>query len=87
MKIYAKQVPPEYQEAPLFMEEWPENVYIFGNRHFRGHGAEYIENIKNSMYDAAYELKQLMQGLHARGYSLIEILAYWVKTYNIINGL
>lgn len=62
MKIYAEQVAPEYQESPLFMGEWPENVYIFGNRHFNDHGAEYIENIKNSMYDAADELKQLQRG-------------------------
>lgn len=74
MKIYAKQVPPDYQESPLFMEEWPENVYIFGNRHFRDHGAEHIENIKNSMYDAADELKQLQRG---RSYynSFIDIIA------------
>lgn len=62
MKIYAKQVPPEYQESPLFMGEWPENVYIFGNRHFQDHGGDVIENIKNSMYDAAEELKQLPRG-------------------------
>lgn len=82
MKIYAKQVTPEYQESPLFMEEWPENVYIFGNRYFRDHGAEYIENIKNSMYDAAYELKQLIHGLHARNYSLIEILNDFLPAEN-----
>ena len=62
MKIYAKQVTPEYQESPLFMEEWPENVYVFGNRHFQDRGGDYIENIKNSMYDAADELKALPRG-------------------------
>lgn len=62
MKIYAKQVPAEYQESPLFMEEWPENVFVFGNRYYRDHGGDYIENIKNSMYDAADELKRLMRG-------------------------
>ena len=62
MKIYAKQVAPEYQESPLFMEEWPENVYVFGNRHYKNHGGDYIENIKNSMYDAADELKALPRG-------------------------
>ena len=62
MKIYAKQVAPECQESPLFMEEWPENVYVFGNRHYKNHGGEYIENIKNSMYDAADELKALPRG-------------------------
>ena len=73
MKIYAKQVAPEFQESPLFFDEWPENVYIFGNRHYIDHGAEYIENIKNSMYDAADELKRVIRGA-AFGYSLIEIL-------------
>ena len=74
MKIYAKQVAPEYQGSPLFMEEWPENVYVFGNRHYKDHGGEYIENIKNSMYDAADELKALPRG---RSYynSFIDILA------------
>ena len=38
MKIYAKQVPPEYQESPLFMGEcWPGNVFVFGNRDFNDH--------------------------------------------------
>ena len=74
MKIYAKQVTPEYQESPLFMEEWPENVYVFGNRHYKDHGGDYIENIKNSMYDAADELKALPRG---RSYynSFVDILA------------
>ena len=74
MKIYAKQVTPEYQESPLFMEEWPENVYVFGNRHYKDHGGEYIENIKNSMYDAADELKTLPRGGSYYN-SFIDILA------------
>ena len=74
MKIYAKQVAPEWQESPLFMNEWPENVYIFGNRHYKDHGGEYIENLKNVMYDAADELKALSRG---RSYynSFIDIIA------------
>ena len=74
MKIYAKQVPPEYQESPLFMGEWPENVYAFGNRHFRDRGGEYIEKIENSLYDAADELKQLQRGLSYYN-SFIDIIA------------
>lgn len=74
MKIYAKQVQPEYQESPLFMEEWPENVYIFGNRYYNDHGAEYIENIKNSMYDAADALKELPRG-YSYYTSFIDIIA------------
>lgn len=51
MKIYAKQVPPEYQESPLFMDEcWPENVFAFGNRHYTAH-AERLEDIKRALED------------------------------------
>lgn len=36
MKILAKQIPPEYQESPLFIEGfWPENVATFGNRDYK----------------------------------------------------
>ncbi len=40
MKIYAKQVPPEYQESPLFLGDdfWPENVHVYGNRDYKEHG-------------------------------------------------
>lgn len=80
MKIFAEQGPPEYQESPLFMEEWPESVYIFGNDHYKEHGE--IEKLKGSLHDAAYELKQLEQGLHARDYSLIEILNDFLQAEN-----
>ena len=34
MKVYARQIAPEYQESPLFLgdEFWPENVLVYGNR-------------------------------------------------------
>ena len=62
MKIYAEQIAPEYQESPLFWEDLPENVYIYGNSRLKGNGAKEIENIKNSIYDAAAELKYLLRG-------------------------
>lgn len=38
MKIYAKQIPPEHQESPFFLEkEYYENVNIFGNRDYTSH--------------------------------------------------
>ena len=38
MKIYARQIAPEYQESPLFLEgSWPEKVYVFGNRRLNQH--------------------------------------------------
>jgi hypothetical protein len=50
MKIYAKQVPPEYQESPLFYgdEFWPENVFVFGNRDFNQH-ADTLNDLKTAL--------------------------------------
>lgn len=50
MKIYAKQVPPEYQESPLFFGDWPENVFVFGNRYFTDHAGR-LEDIKRALED------------------------------------
>jgi hypothetical protein len=51
MKIYAKQVPPEYQESPLFMDEcWPENVFVFGNKWLTDHAGR-LEDIKRALED------------------------------------
>lgn len=52
MKIYAKQVPPEYQQSPLFMGEWPENVFVFGNRYFTDHAGR-LEDIRRGLEDIA----------------------------------
>lgn len=72
MKIYAKQVPPEYQESPLFMEEWPENVFVFGNRHFTDHAGR-LEDIRRGLEDIAEEYERLQDGYY-QNYSLTEIL-------------
>lgn len=51
MKIYAKQVPPEYQESPLLrLDEWPENVAIFGNRHYKTHTFPAFDTVYNALY-------------------------------------
>lgn len=56
-KIYARQVPPEYQESPLQQcEEYPENVFVFGNRHLIGHRADEIEEIYNALEQLADDL-------------------------------
>lgn len=66
MKIYAKQVPPEYQESPLFVfDDWPENVYVFGNRYYNQH-AENLEDIRRALEDIAGEWENLNN--HCRGY-------------------
>lgn len=54
MKIYAKQVPPEYQESPLEWNDWPENVAVFGNRHYNAHTFDALEIVRNAMNDGYF---------------------------------
>lgn len=63
-KIYAQQVPPEYQESPLFMEDWPENVYVFGNRHYNQH-AERLEEIRRGLEELADAWEEMNDGGHS----------------------
>lgn len=73
MKIYAKQVPPEYQESPLFsFGDWPENVFVFGNNHFNQHD-EYLQYIRKGLEDAAMEWDALQVG-HGWYTSWIDVL-------------
>lgn len=61
MKIYAKQIPPEYQESPLFMGEWPENVFVFGNRHYQQHNGR-LEDIRRGLENIADTLEDMQRG-------------------------
>ena len=62
MKIYAKQVPPEYQESPLYLwEEWPENVFVFGNRDFNSH-AERLDKIRRGLEYIAETFDDMQYG-------------------------
>ena len=47
MKIYAKQVPPEYQESPLFLgdEFFPDDIAVCGNRDYMEHCPEVFERV------------------------------------------
>ena len=49
MKIYARQINPEYQESPLFMgdEFFPDNIAVCGNRDYHSHKPELFENVQN----------------------------------------
>jgi hypothetical protein len=67
MKIYAKQVPPEYQKSPLLMDwkhERPENLYIWGNRHFVGCNVEKIDALWVHVIEAAEYLWEMRHGRH-----------------------
>lgn len=57
IKVYARQVPPEYQESPLQLcDEAPENVYVFGNRDYIGIRADEISDIYNALEELADDL-------------------------------
>lgn len=63
MKIYAKQVPPEHQTSPLYFgDEWPENVYVFGNRHYNQH-AERLEEIRRGLENIAEIYDEMQSGM------------------------
>lgn len=48
MKIYAKQVPPECQESPIFYAEcFPDNIAVCGNRDFNRHTPEIFDKVLN----------------------------------------
>lgn len=53
MKIYAKQVSPEYQESPLFWGDWPENVITDGNRHYNSHTTKEYEHVARYLEEMA----------------------------------
>lgn len=52
MKIYARQVSPEYQESPLFHgdEFFPENINVYGNDHYNEHCSELFNRVWNVLY-------------------------------------
>lgn len=46
MKIYAKQVAPEYQESPLFLDEcFPNDIILTGNRDYNSHTTPEFDKI------------------------------------------
>ena len=63
MKIIAKQIPPEYQESPLFLgaEFWPENVFVFGNRHYNQH-ADVLNELKTALENIADVFDDMRHG-------------------------
>ena len=63
MKIYAKQVPPEYQKSPLFTgdEFWPENVFVFGNRDFNQH-ADTLTELRTALENIVEVFDDMQRG-------------------------
>ena len=59
-KVYAKQVPPEYQESPLFLGDtllgWPDNIIVDGNNDYNSHKTKQYEAVVDHFEEASYEL-------------------------------
>jgi len=51
MRIYAKQVPPEYQETPFDIENY-EDIILTGNRQYNEHWPAWAENIGGALIEA-----------------------------------
>lgn len=76
MKIYAKQIAPEYQESPLYMGEWPENVYVFGNRGYKDNSKR-IDEIRRGLETIADTFADMQNGENwARNGNLHAVIWY-----------
>ena len=64
MKIYAKQVPPEYQDSNFDIANY-ENIILKGNRHFQEYWPDWAENLSERMTEAINALYYIQSG---RGY-------------------
>lgn len=59
--LYARQIPPEYQESPLFFGEsfWPEEIVCCGNRGYKVHQTDAYEKLMKYAEDCADEIENL----------------------------
>ena len=50
MKVYARQLNPEYQESPLFFDScWPEDITVAGNRDYKEHWNADFQRVYNAL--------------------------------------
>lgn len=62
-KIYAKQVPPEYQESPLFWDESStEGIELFGNRSYKRRTSALFDRLPDILDDLADEWEEFQAG-------------------------
>lgn len=69
MRIYARQISPEYQESPLDLgpEFWPDNIAVFGNRYFNEHKCEVFARVQETL--EAGELADVLEDFKTCGRS------------------
>lgn len=62
MKVYAKQVSPEYQESPLFLGDdfFPDDIAVCGNRDYTEHCPEVFERVYTIL--SAFEVEYFNTG-------------------------
>lgn len=64
-KIYARQIPPECQESPLYLFDWDESTYpglvVTGNRDFYSHTIAVWDKWAENWEEAADELDKLRE--------------------------
>lgn len=63
MKIYAKQVSPEWQETPLFIEGcFPDNIAVCGNRDYNERKPKIFEMVKTALNQG--ELAEVLENIN-----------------------
>ncbi len=64
MKIYARQISPEYQESPLFLNEdcFPEDIAVFGNRNYNEHLPDVVRRVRDVL--EAGELADVLENIN-----------------------
>ena len=61
MKVYAKQVPPEYQDSRFDFSNY-ENIILTGNRHYGEYFPDWAKNIGDTLTEAFDALHDLQSG-------------------------
>lgn len=64
MKAFARQVDPVLQSSPLFYDEFPDNISVFGNQRYKEHITDEMEHVLKVLKDGelAFVLDTLCAG-------------------------
>lgn len=63
VKIYARQVPPEWQESPLFWDE-DINAEIYGNKNFKSITSEFFDKLPAALEDLSCVWDNIQSGAY-----------------------
>ncbi len=75
MKIYARQIPPEYQESPLFLDDSGlEGVELFGNKSYKRHTSKLFDALPDILDELSDAWDDLTSGAPAYYNSWIDAL-------------